>query len=283
MRGRVKLSRSRGGNALVFIFLAVMGLFTALPFIYAVAQSFKPLSELFIYPPEFFPRNPTLDNYLDLFRMQFGTLIPMERYIFNSVFVSVLVTAGYVLTGTLAAYPLAKGSFPGKSLILGLVVYAILFRPEVTQIPSYFVISKLGLINTYGAIILPAMAGSFGVFLMRQFMTVIPDTVIEAAKIDGAGEMRVFFSIALPMVKPAWLTLVIFTFQGIWNTTGVQYIYSENLKLLPTALSQIVATGLSRAGVSSAITVILLIPPVLIFIVSQSSVMETMSHSGMKG
>lgn len=169
-----------------------------------------------------------------------------------------------------------------KLLLTQLVVFAILFRTEVTAIPQYIILSKLFMIDTYWAVILPAMSTSFGVFLMRQFIEGIPDEILESARIDGAGEWRIFFRLVMPAVKPAWLTLIIFTFQSIWNTTGVQYLYSENLKMLPVALQQISTAGLARAGIASAVTVILMLPPILIFIFSQGAVIETMAHSGIK-
>ena len=138
------------------------------------------------------------------------------------------------------------------------------------------------MVDTYWSLIIPVIIGSFGVFLMRQFMVSIPNEIVESASIDGAGEWRIFFSLIMPMVKPAWLTLAIFTFQSVWNTTGLQYIYTESLKTLPTALSQMTSSGLSMAGVSSAVAVFLMLPPILFFILTQSNVLETMSYSGLK-
>jgi ABC-type glycerol-3-phosphate transport system permease component len=208
--------------------------------------------------------------------------VPFQRYLFNSFFISTVGTAVYIVIASLAAFPLAKHKFPGSVLYFQIVVWAILFRPEVTGIPQYIIISKLGMVNTYFAVILPVLAGSFGVFLMRQFMVTIPDDMLEAAKIDGSSEYRTFWTIVMPVVKPAWLTLIIFTFQQLWNSTGVQYIYDENMKVLPVVLQQITTAGIARAGAGSAVALFLMIPPILIFILSQSSVMETMAHSGLK-
>lgn len=277
-----KLSRSIGGNVVIGLFLLLAGVFTALPIVYAIISSFKPLSELFIYPPRFFVTNPTFDNYLEVFSSQMNMLVPMERYLFNSVFVSAITTVVYILIASLAAYPLARNRFPGSHFIMQLVVFAILFRPEVIQIPQYLIFAKVGIVDTYFALIVPVLIGSFGVFLMKQFMEGIPNEMLESARIDGAGEWRIFFSLIMPMVKPAWLTLTIFTFQSVWNTTGLQYIFTENLKTLPTALSQMTSSGLSMAGVSSAVAVLLMLPPILMFVFTQSNVIETMSHSGIK-
>ncbi|MBE5786350.1 MAG: carbohydrate ABC transporter permease [Clostridiales bacterium] len=277
-----RVSRSLGGNLAANLFLLIGGAFTALPLIYAILNSFKPLNELFLYPPRFFVQNPTLENYSGLMRLQQELLVPIERYAFNSIFISLVTTVGYVLIAALAAYPLAKHRFRGKIFLTQLVVFAILFRSEVTAIPQYVIMAKLGMVDSYWAVILPAMATSFGVFLMKQFMESIPAEILESARMDGAGEWRTLWTVVMPMVKPAWLTLVIFTFQGIWNNTGVQYLYTETYKTLPTALSQISSAGIARAGVASAIAVILMLPPILLFLISQGSVIETMAHSGLK-
>lgn len=280
---RVRLSRSAGGTFLIFMFLLILGVFMALPLVYSVVQAFKPISELFAYPPKFFVKKPTFDNFYQVFELANNLWVPLSRYIFNSVLVSVLGTVFYVIIASLAAYPLAKIKFPGKTVLNTLIVLMILFRPEVTAVPQYVIISSLKMINTYWAIILPAMSSSFGVFLVRQFMvSSIPDAVLEAARLDGANEMYIFGKIVLPCIKPAWFTLTIFTFNSLWNATGLTYIYTEELKTLPSVLQSISAAGLARAGAASAVSLILMIPPIVIFLISQSSVMETMSQSGMK-
>ena len=282
MNKKKKVTRSLGGDMVIFIFLAVCGVFSALPLVYAIVNAFKPLNELFLFPPRFFVRNPTLDNFTTMIQLAENMWVPFQRYLFNSLFIAVFGTAAYTIIASLAAYPLAKHKFPGCALFFQIVVAALLFSPQVTGIPQYIIISKLGLINTYFAILLPVFAGSFGVFLMRQFMVTFPDATIEAAKIDGAGEFKIFWSIVMPAVKPGWLTLGIFTFQGLWNNGGVSYIYSENLKMLPTVLTQIASAGIARAGAGSAVALFLMVPPIIVFVISQSSVIETMSHSGLK-
>lgn len=279
----VRLSRSFGGNILVFLFLLIIGFFMAIPLVYAIIQSVKPLDEIFAYPPKFFVRNPTFDNFISVYQLTQNLWVPLSRYIFNSLFISVLGTGLYVVIAAMAAFPLSKHRFPGKKIISLLVVWALLFRSEVTGVSQYIIISELGMINTYLSMLLPPLASTFGVFLMMQFMeTAIPESVLEAARIDGASEYRIFFSIVMPSVKPAWLTLVIFTFQSMWNATGVSYVYDESLKTLPSVLSNISSGGLARAGASSAVAVLLMVPPIVIFLISQSSVMDTMAHSGIK-
>lgn len=280
----VRLSRSKAGDIGVFIFLLLICAFMILPMLYSVIQAFKPLDELFLYLRCFFVRNPTTQNFSDVFYLTESLEVPFLRYVFNSVFITVAGTAIYIILASAAGYALGKGTFKGKSALSALVVWALLFRPEVTAIPQYVIVSKLGMVNTYWALILPALASTMGVFLIRQFVVVaIPDATLEAARIDGASEYRIFFKIVMPGIKPALMTAIIFTFQSLWNSaSGTQFIFSEKLKGLPNVLSTIVAGGIARAGAASAVSVILMIPPIIVFLISQSSVMETMTHSGLK-
>lgn len=278
-----KLNRSWGGNITIFLMLAVVGVFMALPFVYAVVQSLKPLEEIFLFPPRFFVRNPTWSNYAMLSKLTSNLWVPFSRYAFNSIFITVVGTVGHVLLASMAAYPLAKCRFPGSKLLFQLVVLSLLFTGQVTHIPQYIVMARIGFINTFSALILPPIAASLGLFLMKQFMTQIPDSLIEAATIDGAHQMQIFWRVVMPSVKPAWLTLTIFAFQSIWNRTGMSFIYDETLKVLPTVLRQIAEGGIARAGVGAAASVILMIPPIITFVLVQSNVLETMAQSGIKG
>ncbi len=268
---------------MVVLFLLLLGIFIALPIYYVIISSVKPISELFYFPPRFYVLDPTTDNFLSLIKLQSQSEVPFERYLFNSVLVSGISTVGYVMLASMAAYALAKHKFPLKGFITQAVVIAILFRPEVTSVPQYILMSKVGMIDTYWAVILPAMAGSFGVFLLQQFLDTVPNELIEAGRIDGASEYAIYFRLIMPMLKPAWMTVIIFTFISIWNTTGVQFIYSENLKMLPAMLSSLSTAGIARTGVAAAVAVLMMIPPVVIFLFSQNSIVETMAHSGMKG
>lgn len=277
------INRSIGGNVVVFLFLALASIFMLLPIVYTVVTAFKPMNEIFLYPPRFWVKNPTTENFSTMAELAGEMWVPFERYLFNSIIVAVLGTVIYIFVASMAAYPLAKRKTKGMAIYYSVIVVAIMFRPEVTQIPLYIIMAKLGLINTYSSLILPVLAGSFGVFLMRQFMETIPDEIIESARIDGASEFRIFFRMIMPMVKPAWLTLVIFTFQSLWSTVDTTYIYNESMKTLTTVLQQIASAGIARAGAGAAVALVLMIPPIVVFIISQSSVMETMAHSGMKG
>lgn len=278
-----RVTRSKYGNAISFFFLALMGVFIALPIYYSIINAFKPVSELFLFPPRFVVYHPTFENFKNIIRLQSQSTIAVERYIFNSVTVTVIATAGYILIASLAAYPMAKKEFPGKKIISVVIVFAILFSADVTELPRYMMMSKFGMLDTYWAILLPAMAGSFGVFLMIQFMSGIPNDILEAANIDGSNEIQTFFYIIMPSVKPALFTLTIFTFIATWPLSGSQFTYSESLKMLPTMLAQLNSGGISRTGVAAAGTVVMMLPSIVVFLICQGSVIETMTYSGIKG
>ncbi|HEY8363026.1 MAG TPA: carbohydrate ABC transporter permease [Tissierellaceae bacterium] len=279
---RRKPNRSIEGDICNIIILIIFGAFMVLPLVYAVSNAFKPMDELFIFPPRFFVRNPTLKNFKDLFVLMSQSWVPFSRYIFNTVFITVVGTVGHVLIASLAAFALAKHRFPGQRIFFKMVVLSLMFSGHVTAIPNYLTMSKLGWIDTYWSIIIPAFASSLGLFLMKQFMEQIPNSILESARIDGASEFRIFWNIVMPAVKPAWLTLVILSVQSLWNTQGGNFIYSEELKTLPYALQQILAAGIARAGVGAAVGVIMMIVPITTFIITQSNVIETMTTSGIK-
>ncbi len=207
--------------------------------------------------------------------------VPFSRYIFNSVFVAIVVTVAQLIFASSAAYALAKVQFPGRKLLNKIIEITLLFTSTVLYIMQYIVMATIGLIDTYFAITLPYIATSMGLFLMRQFIGQLPDALIEAAYLDGAGQIRICWQIVMPNVRPAWLTLMIFAFNGAWQITGYSFIYNEALKPIPTVLQQISASGIARAGVAAAATVVLMIPPMLIFPLCQSSVVETMAQSGL--
>lgn len=280
---RTSLSRSTGGTVVIFAFLIIMGVFMLLPLIYVIVTAFKPLDEILAYPPKFFVRHPTLSNFTDLIEITQETWIPFERSLFNSLALAFLGTVIYIVVASMAAFPLAKSRERFIAVYYQIVVLAILFRPEVTRTPLYIIMSRLHLINTFWSLVLPALSGSFGVFLMRQFMMTIPDSMLEAARVDGASEYLIFWKIVMPMVKPAWMTLAIFTFKDLWNTGETQYIYEESMKTLTAVMQSISSAGIARAGAGAAVALLMMIPPVVVFVISQSSVMETMATTGIKG
>lgn len=279
-----KINRSVGGTMVLFIFMAVVGVFTAIPLVYVVSNAFKPIDQLYVFPPPIFVTNPTTDHFAELIQLCSEYRVPLSRYVVNSLIISAVSVIGHVFLSSLAAYPLAKHRFPGKQLIRKMIVMSLLFTSAVTAIPQYVVMSKLHLLNTHFSIIFPMFMSSLGLYLMQNFMVQINDSLLEAARIDGAGEFRIYWSIVMPNCKPAWLTLLIFSFQQVWNNTGNLYIYDENLKTLPSLLSTVAAgsSSIARAGVSSAASLLLVIPPIMIFLLTQSSVVETMSTAGMK-
>lgn len=277
-----KLNRSYGGNIAIFLMLAAGGIFMGLPLLYNIVSAFKQPSELFLFPPRFYVSDPTFKNFTQLFQLASNLTVPFNRYLFNSIFVSIVSTALCVLIGALAAYPFAKKEFPGREILWKLIMMTLLFSGGVTALPSYIVKAKLGLINTYWVLILPSIASTLQMFLMRQFMLQIPDSLLEAARIDGASEFGIFLKVVMPNVKPAWLTVMVLAFTGIWNTGSNGVVFEEALKLLPSALNQISAGGIARTGVTAAATLLLMIPPILAFVITQSKMLQTMAHSGIK-
>ena len=278
-----RVTRSAGGDVGIFIILGIVAVIMVLPMVYAIVQSLKPLDELWVFPPRFFVVNPTLKNFTDLFRLMGSSWVPFSRYIFNTVLISVVGTLGNVIFSSYAAYAIAKIKFPGRKFLFSIIVYSLMFNATVTSITNFITMSLLGWVDTYLAIIVPAFCTTFGLYLMKQFMeTNVTDAVLESARLEGANENLIFWKIAMPMVKPAWITLLMLSFQGLWNTGANMYIYSEQLKTFNYAISQIVTAGVARAGVGSASMVVMMIVPITVFIITQSNVIQTMSTSGMK-
>ena len=282
-RHRVVLSRSAGGDAGITVVLTILGAFMFLPMVYAISQAFKPLDELWMYPPRFFVRQPTLKNFSDLFTLMNDSWVPFSRYIFNTVFTSVMGTFGHLFIASMCAYALAKIKFPGGKFVFKTIRSSLMFSSTVGGITSFMIMTALRMVDSYTAIIIPAWGATLGLYLMKQHMdSTVPDTVLESARLDGASEIRTYWTIAMPMVKPAWLTLIIFSFQGLWNQGSSIYIYSEQLKSINYAIGQIMAGGIKRAGASSASSVLMMMVPITVFVISQSNIIETMGSSGMK-
>ncbi|MBR1849203.1 MAG: carbohydrate ABC transporter permease [Lachnospiraceae bacterium] len=280
-----KSSRSFMGNLLMGIVLFILGFLFFFPVIYMFNQALKPLNEMYMFPPKLFVRNPTLNNFRDLASVLNNTLIPFSRYLFNSLFVVGIGSVGHILIASMCAYPLAKYTFPGSKFISKMIVYSLMFNATVTMVPNFITISKLHLIDSYWAIIFPQFASTLGLYLMINFMEQIPDSLIEAAKIDGASQFQVHMKIMLPLVKPAAVTAFILVFQALWTNTGDKYIYTEKLKSVAYALSQLASgttVGIARAGVLAAATVVVFIIPVSVFLMMQTNVISTMATSGMK-
>lgn len=281
-RRRKKVNRSAFGNVMTVLFLILVGIFMALPLVFAISASLKPMEEVFRYPPTIFPQNPTPQNFSDLFVLMNTSWVPFSRYFFNTIFITAVGTFGQIVCCSLCAFALSLHKFPGNRFITKMIELALMFNGTVLGIPTYMIMSSIGFVDTQWAVIVPVFASALGLHLIRSFMTQIPISVVEAARIDGAGHFRVFWSIVMPNVKSAWLTLMIFAVQGLWNTGASLFIQSESLKTLSYALSQIVSVGIARTGVANAVSVIMMSVPIIMFIISQSNIIETMATSGMK-
>ena len=277
-----RANRSVGGSLALLIFLFLLALLMLFPVVFMVSNAFKPINELFIFPPKLFVLQPTLDNFYDLSDLLADSLVPLSRYLFNTAVIVLLGSLGHIFLSCMAAFPLAKFRFPGSRLLNQVVVLSLMFSSAVTAVPNYVIMSKLGLVDSYWAVILPALSMSLGLFLMKNFMEQVPDALIDAASIDGAGYFHMLWRIVMPAVKPAWITLFIVSFQSLWGATGGNFIYTENYKPLPAMLSQLSGSGVARTGVVAATSLLLFVVPVILFFISQSNVLETMATSGIK-
>ena len=280
---RVVLNRSKGGDFGINIMLLLIGAFMFIPMIYSVMNAFKPLEEFFYFPPHFFPRRLTLENFTYLFQLMSSSWVPFSRYIFNTVFITVAGVLGNLIISSLCAYALSKIPFPGHKFFFQLIQKSLMFSATVAGIINFISMSLLGWVDSYLAIIVPAWATTTGLYLMKQFMdSNVSDAVLESARLDGSSEFNTFFRIAMPMVKPAWLTLIIYSFQGLWQTGSSTFIYSEELKTVNYAIGQILSAGAVRNGASAASSFIMMVVPIVVFLLSQSQLIETMGSSGMK-
>lgn len=277
-----RLNRSKVVDVILFLILALFGLFSIWPLLYVFNNAFKPFDELFRFPPKLFVQNPTTENFSQLFRVLGDSWVPTLRYLGNTILYTVCGTGFNMIFAAMAAYPLAKYKFPGNKFLFNLVVVSLMFAVEVTAITNYVIMSRLGMINTPFAIIFPAISAPLGFYLLKQFMEGVPIEIIESGKIDGAGEYRILFQLVLPQVKPALMTMLIFSFQTIWNQQTGVFIYSEEWKTMSDAIQSIAAGGIARAGVAGAASLLMISVPIVVFIISQSKVVETMSTSGIK-
>ncbi|MBE6863141.1 MAG: carbohydrate ABC transporter permease [Ruminococcus flavefaciens] len=277
-----RAGRKIGGTVAIFVFLLILGIFMALPIYLTVVMSIKPVEELFIFPPKLYTLRPTTENYSDMFESLRQNRVPFSRYVFNSISVTLSVTLLQCVFASMAAFVLAKCKFPGSRLINSIIVISLLYQSNVIYIMQYIVMARMHLIDNPLALILPSVASPMGLFLMRQSIMQVPDAMIEAAKVDGAGLFRICWQIVMPNQKPALMTLIIFAFQAAWNIQAGSLIFQEQYKTLPTVVTQAAASGMARAGVAMAAAVFMLIPPVIVFMLAQRHVIATMAHSGIK-
>ncbi|MEK3888243.1 carbohydrate ABC transporter permease [Bacillus sp. FSL K6-3431] len=286
MKTGVTGKRIDWGGVFLYVFLTVFGLLMLAPLIYMASTSVKPISELFLFPPRFFPINPTLLNFRDLLLITGTSFVPFSRYIFNSVLITTGIVFFGVIISAMAAYPLAKHDMPFKSTIFSLIVTALMFSPMVLQIPQYLLISKTGMMNTYFAMILPYLAAPIGIFLMIQFLKQLPDALLESARIEGATEWQILWKIVLPLLKPAIATFALFSFVQAWNDPypSMMYTTKEELKSLPLAIQSISggAGVVARVGTFAAASFLMIVPTIIVFTITQRMVLQTMAHSGLK-
>jgi ABC-type glycerol-3-phosphate transport system permease component len=258
-----------------------------LPIIFIVNHAFKPQSELFAYPPKFFVRRPTFDNFVELARITSASGVPFSRYLVNSLLVTIVGVTLAILITALSAYGLSKLKFKGKKFLFELNTLALMFVPIAVQIPRYLIIAQSGLIDSYMAHILPVIVMPVAMFLIKQFIDQTPNELIESAKIDGASEMEIFFKIIMPIIAPAIATVGILAFQAIWNdvSTSVLYINDESKRTLAfymMSLTSAQGNTVAGQGLAAAGGLLMFIPNLILFIVLQSKVMNTMAHSGIK-
>ncbi|MDY0318242.1 MAG: carbohydrate ABC transporter permease [Candidatus Izemoplasmatales bacterium] len=284
---KINPSRFHKSQVKFYLFLIPMTLFVALPIIFIISHAFKPSNELFAYPPRFFVRVPTFDNFRDLFSLASESGIPFSRYLFNSILVTTIGVFLSVLITSLAAYSMSKLKFKGKKTLFEINNLALMFVPIAVTIPRYLTIAQAGLIDNYLVLVLPLIAMPVGLFLVKQFIDQTPNELIESAKIDGASEMQIFLKIIVPIVAPALATVGILSFQLIWNDTigSTLYVNDESLKTLAFYFSTLASrTGNTVAGqgIMAAASLISFLPNIIIFIFLQGKVMNTMAHSGIK-
>jgi ABC-type glycerol-3-phosphate transport system permease component len=268
------------------IILIPVAIFMGLPIVYIFNHAFKPLVELFEWPPRFFVQNPTFDNFIDLFAVTSSTGIPMSRYLFNSILITALTVFASIIIGSLAGFALSKLEFRFKNTLMWVNNIAIMFVGASVSIPRYLVIESLGLIDSFWVHIIPGLAIPVGLFLIKQFIDQIPKDLLEASKIDGANNLQIYWHIILPLIKPALATIAIVAFQGVWNNTEVSnlFINDESLKTFAFYMATLTTTGNTVAGqgMAAAASLIMFIPNLLIFVILQRNVMNTMMHSGIK-
>lgn len=280
-RKKIKFSQ-----ILLILLLGALVCFTGLPLVAMVCRALMSTEELYIYPPRIICHNPTMQNFSDLLTSLNASVVPFTRYVFNSIFTTVVTVVLSILVCSLGAYGLTKHKPAGADAIFAVVLAALMFSTHVTQIPNYLVVNKLGLVNSYLALIIPKIAVAYNFFLVKQFCEQLPDSILEAARIDGCSELGIFWKIAMPLLKPAWSTLAVFSFVNNWNDyfSPLIFIRSDALKTLPLAL-QTLAGGagvVARAGTVGAATLITTLPAIIVFAIFRGKVMETMTYSGIK-
>ena len=275
------------GQIKIYLLILPMVLLTGLPIVFIFFHAFKPMEELFAFPPKFITTHPTLDNFRALIKASRSASIPLSKYIFNSILITSAVVFGSLLFSTMAAYALSKLRFKGRNTMMRINQIALMFVSVAVMIPRYLVINKLGLIDTFWAEILPLIALPVGLFLVKQFVDQVPDSLIEAAYMDGAKEWMIYRKVILPLIRPAIATAAILVFQQVWTNleTSNYYINNESLKSLAfymNTLAGATSNTVAGQGVAAAASLIMFLPNLILFCILQKNVMNTMAYSGIK-
>lgn len=282
---KINPKRFSMGQIKFYAILLPLAIFMIIPVVFVINQAFKPLGELFAFPPTILAKNPTTDNFKDLFALSGTTGVPMSRYLLNSLLITVLTVLLNLVITVSAAYAFSKKKFKGNKALFGLNQLALMFVPTAVAVPRYIVIVRMGLINSWWAHILPLIAMPVGLFLVKQFVDQIPDALIEAAVMDGAKDFTIIRKVIIPLTRPALATSIVLTFQQVWGAVEASnnFITDDSMRTLAFYLNSIATNNTVAAqGMVAAASVILFLPTLMIFICMQSQVMNTMSHSGIK-
>lgn len=283
---RMNPQKFEKGQIKIMLCLLPLVLFMFLPILFIANHAFKPMDELFAFPPTFIVRNPTIENFTKLVKFSRTAGIPFSRYVFNSLFVTIVTVGLSLIFTTMAAFALSKLKFKGRDLMMQINQIALMFVATAVLIPRFLVITKLGLIDNIWAHILPLLAYPVSLFLVKQFVEQVPDALIEAAYIDGATDFKIYRSLIIPMIKPAMATATILVFQQVWANmeSSNYYINDDSLKTLTFYMNSLVNVNntVSGQGMAAAATLILFVPNLVLFVILQNKVMNTMAHSGIK-
>ncbi len=274
------------GQIKLYVILAPLIIFMLLPIIYIFCHAFKPMDELFAFPPRFFVQRPTLSNFANLSKTARNAGIPMSKYVFNSIIVTLAVVIGGVIISTMAAFALSKMKFKLKGAIFQMNQAALMFVPTAVMIPRFMIITGIHVNNTYWAHILPLLAMPVSLFLIKQFIDGVPDALIEAAQMDGANTLWIYTKVVIPLIKPAIATGVILSFQQVWQyvESSNYYVNTDGMKTLAFYMTSLVNVNnvVAGQGISAAAGLIMFVPNLILFIILQKDVMNTMAHSGIK-
>lgn len=284
---KINPQKFEAGQIKIFLMVLPLVILTGLPIVFIIFHAFKPMEELFAFPPKFITTNPTLDNFRKLFKASRTAGIPLSKYVFNSILITVLVVFLSLFFSTAASYALSKLKFKGRNMMMQINQFALMFVPVAVMIPRYLVVNTMGLTNTYWAHILPLIPLPVALFLIKQFVDQVPQSLIEAAYMDGATEIHIYLKVIIPMIKPAIATAAILVFQQVWTNMEASsyYVNDEGLKSLAfymNTLSSGTGNTVAGQGVAAAASLIMFVPNLVLFCILQKNVMNTMAHSGIK-